>query len=133
MTLRQAYHAILKGAIVVDGKGVPIYYQFVPQNYPDIYILIQSITSTGRESKCDQDRDVSIQFTVSTRYELNDSMNCDYVAGKIMELCYPNRASVIPGCLSMELVSDVSFGDFDPAGKKQIAERTIIFKHIIQN
>lgn len=98
-----------------------------------MYIVIQSITSVGRETKTSQDREISIQFLVSTRLEINSGWECDQICNQIFELCYPDRSSKIHGCLSMDLVSDVTMNDVDETGRLQIVERAIIFKHIITN
>lgn len=116
---------------MVNGVIVPVYYLFVPKDYPKLYVVVQGINSTGRESKNDQDRETSIQFAISTRMDLNSGWECDQIANRILELCYPNRETVVPGCLSMQLISDNTIPDYDPAAKKQIVERIITFSHII--
>lgn len=131
LQLRQAYYEILNGNILLSGQPVKIYYMFVPQDYPLDYVLIQSINSTGRESKNDQDRDTTIQFLISTRRKNNSGYEADTIADQILNLAYPNRQAVIDGCMSMELVSDLTLADFDPQAKLQIIERNIIFSHII--
>jgi hypothetical protein len=96
-----------------------------------MYIVVQSISSIGRETKCDTDISTSIQFSIYTRLERNSGWECDQIANQVYQLAYPNRQSKIPGCLSIELISDNTIGDLDAAGVKQIVERNIIFNHII--
>lgn len=104
---------------------------FVQQGYPDMYIVVQGINSIGRETKECQDRDTSIQFVISTRKDRNSGIECDSISDQLLNLVYPDRQTIIPGCLTMDLVSDNEFGDIDPSTGKQIIERVIIFKHII--
>lgn len=131
LDLRKAYYDLINGQISVLGQQIPVYYMFVPENYPEAYIVINSITSTGREAKCGQDTDTSIQFLISTRADRNNGFVADQTASQLMQLVYPNRQAVIDGTLSMELVSDITLPDYDPAAKKQIIERVITFSHII--
>jgi hypothetical protein len=122
---------VLNGNITVRGEVVPIYYQFVPENYPPCYLLISGVTNTGRETKESQDINTGITFTISTRYDNNSGWECDQIASQLYQLAYPDRETIIPGCLSMNLVNDITQADYDDKAKKQIIERTIIFNHII--
>jgi len=138
LTLRQAYYEKLNGHVNVQYSSgspiaVPTYNMFVPGGFPSMYIVIQSISSIGIETKTSQDRETSIQFLVSTRLERNSGWECDQIADQIYQICYPDRSSIIPGCLSMDLVSDVTIPDVDETGRLQIIERAITFKHIITN
>ena len=135
LELRQAYYSLLNGHVNVTYTGkapipVPVYYLQVPKNYLDFYIVIQSINSVGRESKNDTDVEISIQFAIYTRIELNSGWECDQIANQIYQICYQNREQKILGFLSTELVSDNTLGDLDAAGVKQIVERYITFSHI---
>lgn len=131
LQLRRAYYDLLNGNVTINSTTVPFYNSFVPKDYPSFYVVIQNIVSTGRESKNDQDREVSIQFVVSTRLDRNSGWECDQIADQILNIAYPYRGFAPEGCLSMDLVSDNPVGDIDPATGKQIIERIITFKHIV--
>jgi hypothetical protein len=136
--LEQAYYAILKDNVSFSYTGgatvnVPTYNTFVPAGFPPFYIIIQNLSSIGIETKNDQSREVSIQFLICTRLEANSGWELNKIADKLLELCYPERGSVINGCLSMDLVSDVNINDVDDSGRLQIRERALTFKHIISN
>lgn len=133
LQLRQKYYEKINGQITIEGEDVPVYYLFVPEGYPKFYIVVQSINSTGQESKNDQDRQTTIQFLISSRLKNNSGFEVDQIADQLLNLVYPNRNTIIEGCLSMELVSDLTIPDYDPQGKKQIVERNIIFSHIISS
>lgn len=131
LSLRQAYYERINGNITIRGAVVPLYNMLVPEGYPPCYIVINSVINTGRETKDTQDIQTGITFTISTRYDNNSGWECDQIASQLYQLVYPDRQTIIPGCLSMNLVTDMTVADYDASAKKQIIERNIIFNHII--
>lgn len=130
--IRQAYYSLLNGNVSYNGNNIKVYNLFVNDTVtPDIYIVIQAQNSVEISPKCDQMREATIQFLICTKLNYNSGWECDKIADQLLSIVYPNRSSVIDGCLSMDMVSDNTIADYDSEAKKQIVERVIIFKHII--
>ena len=131
LSLRQAYYSLINGQITVNSVVIPIYYLQVPDNYPSLYIVIQSINSTGIETKCSQDVDTSIQFAFCSRLERNSGWEVDQMAGQFYNLVYPNRRPVVSGVLSIDIINDNTIGGLDSGGVKQVVERIVTLNNII--
>lgn len=134
LQLRQAYYALINGHITVNGEAIPLFYLQVPDQYHDLYIVINSMNSADAGgAKCALVTDSAIQFTIFTRLERNSGYEADLIASQLFELIFPNQQTIIPGTLSIELVNDNVIGSLDAAANKQVVERILTFNHKISH
>lgn len=133
--LAGAYFKALNGKITLpDNMVVPVYRDFVDVQHSDTYyILIQSPSAVGAESKCDTDQDVSIQLVIYCRGLSIDTYNMQLICSKVYGLVYNDRNHllIVPGYqhINQRLVSDNGISDMDVTNNIKILERIIIFNH----
>jgi len=139
--LRQAYYALLAGAITVPGETLP-----VPVRYPMLaqgeqrsnYLLISGIESRPFNSGEVSFADVFVTFTIVTRSDKNNSGdNADYIADKLYEIVYPDDIGqqvllMSAGqCVNTTTISDTIL-PYLTDGQRVILNRVIKLSHIIQ-
>ena len=129
-----AYYKALNGKVTIPDGVVPVYRDFVNVQKSDTYyILIQSPSAVGAESKCDTDQDVSVQVILYCRGALINTENMVEMAAQVYDLVYPDRNHrlEVPGYqnINQNLVSDNGHSDMDVTNNIRILERIIIFNH----
>lgn len=128
--LRQSYYALLNGV-------APVHYNELPAGSSEnAYILINSITSSGFNSWCNNMTNTTVQLIIVTKnYQNNSGALCDSLAGQVLDIILPDpRAKAVQitdgQVINTTLALDVPRTGLTD-GVKKVVQRIISFQHMI--
>jgi len=126
--IRVAYAAALTTV------GVPVYYQFLPNNLnPDNYIVFRSITGNDVSTKSSSDVSLNIVVEIHTKGNVgNQGLTADTIADQVYQLIYPNKQTNLTlsrgQVLQTEMANDRVI-DFQQKNQFGYISRFITFRH----
>lgn len=128
--LRESYVSLLSSV-------APVYYAQLPTGNDDnLYILINSITSTGFNTDCANMVNATVQLlVVSKNYQNNAGALCDGAAGQVLEIIIPDqRAKAVQIANGQVITSTLGLDTTRTGltdGVKKIVQRILNVQHII--
>lgn len=137
LPMRKAYNALLKGNLTNNAaQVVSVYYQNAPDDVKALqYVIIENVSNTDNSTMNTVDLRCTIQVTIRTFDQVaNSGIECDRIAGQILELVYPNRLSAMaPDNLQVStarLVTDTVQG-YTLNNTRNYVDRILRFEHKI--
>lgn len=124
--IKAVIYNCLKDLVDSLGNKVPIYYYYVPEDFSNNYVLIQSLQTTGVTNKCDNLRNMSFQCVIYTQNIKNDGIEVEKITNNVLHLLRQN------GKYNLKLVSDITNLDLNPKGKYITYERILNINLLIQ-
>lgn len=133
--LRKAYMALLDGNLSYNTVNVPVYNQFeqIGTN-DDYYVLFTQQNNTDVSTKQSFDNSSSVQLTITTKQQLNNSGEAaDLIGAQIKQLIYPSRNEFplnVEGFQvhNTRMVNDFTRQGFDD-GTYKVIQRILVFEH----
>lgn len=109
-----------------NDEDVNIYFYFVPANFSDYYVLVQSIQSNSLNNKCGGLRDMNFQIVVYTQVVKNNSLEVEKITNNLLTLLSVENTQ------NIKLISDELRVNVNPQAKMQVYERMLNFNLLIQ-
>lgn len=135
--LQESYYSLLFGSVKLNAVDVPVYYAQMPVGANvDNYILINSISSTGFNTECNNMTTTTVQLMVVTKAMQNNSgEDCNNISGQVQEIIIPGpRAKAVQIDNGQVISTDMNLDVVRTGltdGVKKIVQRIISFQHTI--
>src|ERR1044072_2185048 len=134
--VRQGYFQRLNGAVLLDGRPVPVYDTFTSNDAVYPYIILSTQTDAGSSTKQSQGHDATMLVDVVTGFTGGGTrMPLDTTAGQVLTLIQPDAtAEQIDVGPELQVINTQLLSDLTLEGQNgvyKIIRRLLRFGHVI--